>query len=146
MNKSFIAVAAMFCLILMSTAASAVTPTLSVVSGKVMDGDSNPVNGANVDVTCTHNGTETMKSSTTGSDGTYKVVFPVANCAVGDNVHMDVTKGDASGSGNGTVSNTGDCIVDTAIVDITIPEFTVIGATLALVGTIAGFAVMRKRN
>jgi hypothetical protein len=114
--------------------------SLTVISGTVFDGDGNPVADASISVECNGN----YKYATTDGNGDYKVVFPQSKCADGDSVTITAEKdGLGSNTNEGTVEG-GECIVDTAIIDVTIPEFTVIAAGLALVGAVAGFAVMRR--
>jgi len=114
--------------------------SLTVISGTVYDGDGNVVSDASITVEC--NGY--YKYATTDSNGNYQVVFPQSKCADEDTVTITAEKdGLGSNTNEGTVQG-GECVVDTAIIDVTIPEFTVVAAGLALVGAVAGFAVMRR--
>lgn len=118
---------------------------LTVITGTVTDGDNNKVDGATVEVTCTHGGEDTVELTTTDIDGQYYVTYSPLDCDDGDEVVVIVTYGDLTGGQEGTVSYA-ECMVNVAILDVQIPEFGVVAAGLALVGAIAGFAVMRKRN
>ena len=124
---------------------SAMAAPLTVITGTVTDADSNLVDGATVEVTCTHNSVDSVELTTTDVDGQYYVTFSPLDCDDGDAVTVAVTYGDQSGSNDGTV-NYAECLVNVGIIDVQIPEFGVVAAGLALVGAIAGFAVMRKKN
>ena len=122
-----------------------VAAPLTVITGTVTDADNNVVDGATVEVTCTHDAVDTVELTTSDVDGQYYVTFSPLDCDDGDSVSVVVTYGEMGGSNDGTVSYA-DCMVNVGIVDVQIPEFGVVAAGLALVGAIAGFAVMRKRN
>ena len=146
MKKIILAVLAFLALILVtSVSVNALVPSLTVVSGKVFELNSSVVDGATVTVNCTHNNVSTLKTTTSVADGTYSVVFPVAKCAPGDVVEVTAIKDDATGTGDGTVEHSGRCIVNTALIDVTIPEFGVIAGTLALIAGI-GVIVYRRKN
>jgi hypothetical protein len=137
MNKSL----ALVLVAALLVAAPALASSLTVISGTVKDASSTPVSGATVAVTCNGN----LKTTTTGLDGKYYVTYPQSKCKDGNTVSIHATKDDMSGDGTGTVEG-GVCIVNSGFVDVTIPEFGVVAASVAFVGAIAGFLILRKKN
>ena len=77
MNKTILAIMAMF--VLMVGAVNAVTlPQITTISGHVYEADLiTPVSGADVTVTC--NGIE--KTAVSSAIGSYAVVYTVSQCA-----------------------------------------------------------------
>jgi hypothetical protein len=112
------------------------------VTGTVKYQNSTPVNGASVQVDCNAQ-TEFTSSDT---DGTYIVYF-ASGCDAGDNASVTATKDAQSGTNTGQVCNEDvvTCPINVAVVDVTIPEFTVIGATLVALAGI-GIIAYRRRN
>jgi len=114
---------------------------MTLVTGTVYDKDNKVVPGKDLTVTCTHDGVPTSKDVTTIEDGSYQVVFPKNACQTDDVVVVSTTD-DISNSG--TVTNNCNCVVNLAIIDLTIPEFGVIAGGLALVGALGIFLYRRK--
>jgi hypothetical protein len=113
------------------------------VPGTVYDASSNPVNGASVDVTCN----SITKSTVTGSDGLYLVTFAKADCGFNTPVHVVASFDEQTGENNGlTCANVDICEgIPVALVDISIPEFSVIAGSVALVGAL-GIFIYRRKN
>jgi hypothetical protein len=144
MNKIFGLVLGIFFLLMVGVVSAA--PTLTVISGTIYQADMTTiVPNADVSVTCTHGAVQTVKTTTSNSLGSYGVVFPVGQCAVGDNVLVEAEKNSADGSNTGTVSHTGTCLVNTSIINVSIPEFGVIAGSVALVGAL-GIFIYRRKN
>jgi hypothetical protein len=115
-------------------------PTL--INGQVYSGadyDSPTVPDAQVDVTCNN----FMLSDTTDGVGYYSVVFDAGNCPLGSNVSACV--GDTCGQG--MVQTCFDNQINIENIDIfNVPEFGFIAGSMAIVGTLAGFMFLRKKN
>ena len=128
--------------VLTVTSVSAIIPTY--VTGNVYWSDGvTPVEGASVEVNC--NGF--LRNDVTDAGGNYDVEYSAIECSSGDAVSVTATKDDAEGTNDGDVMcHSQECPFDIAIVDVQIPEFGVVAAGLALVGAIAGFAVLRRRD
>ncbi|MEM4710894.1 MAG: hypothetical protein QXL18_03040 [Candidatus Woesearchaeota archaeon] len=120
----------------------------TVVTGTVYDSSSNPVVGASVTVVCEHSGVNSTQYTTSVVGGTYIAQFfnyPTVECDYGDQVWVTATYNDLTGSATGNAcSEETNCPIPVALVDVTIPEFGVIAAGLALIGAIAIFAIRRK--
>ena len=144
MKKIYLMFVFLFGLVALTALASA-TP-LTVVSGTITEANSSVVDGATVTVTCEHSGINTTKIVTSGSDGKYYAFYPAMNCDAGDNVWVHADKGGSVGSNDGTVSYSRQCKINTSLIDVQIPEFGVIAGGVALIGAIAGFVIMRKRE
>ena len=113
------------------------------VMGKVyMDNNlSRPVAGASVSVDCRGN----ILTKTTKADGSYSVRYgneDSCECALGDNATVTAAKGSASGSNEGIVNDWDPIYV--AIVNVSIPEFGVIAAAVAMIGAIGGIVMFRR--
>jgi len=144
MNKILIAIMAVFVLALVG-AVSATVPTLTVISGTIYEADnSTVVPSAAVTVTCTHASVDYVRTTTSATSGSYGVVFPVSQCDVGDSVAVDAVKDGADGSSTGTVDHKRTCLVNTGIINVSIPEFGVIAGAVALVGALGIFVYKRK--
>jgi hypothetical protein len=125
--------------------ASVSATSLTVVSGTITDNSNVNVADAAVTVTCTHLGVDTVKNVISGVDGKYYAFIPQLNCAVDDNVLVQAVKDDATGQNNGVVSYNSQCKINTALIDVQIPEFGVIAGGLALLGAL-GVVIYRRKN
>jgi hypothetical protein len=142
-NILFIAIAIVA--LAMVGAVSAVGPTLTVISGTIYQADNTTVvPNAAVTVTCTHNSIDYVRTTTSSGVGSYGVVFPVSQCTVSDSVLVEAVSNGADGSNTGTVDHTGRCLVNTGIINVSIPEFGVVAGAVALVGALGIFVYRRK--
>ena len=120
-------------------------PSLTVISGTIYQANGiTVVPNAAVTVTCTHASIDYVKTTTSNGVGSYGVVFPISQCAIGDNVKIEAEKNSADGSNTGIVSHEGTCLVNTSIINVSIPEFGVIAGCVALVGALGIFIYRRK--
>jgi hypothetical protein len=126
-------------------AVSVSATTLTVVSGTITDNSAAVVSNAAVTVTCTHGLVDTQKIVMSGVDGKYYAFIPQLNCAVGDNVLVQAVKDDATGQNNGSVGYDEQCRINTALINVQIPEFGVIAGGLALLGAL-GVVIYRRKN
>ncbi|MGV8086874.1 MAG: carboxypeptidase-like regulatory domain-containing protein [Candidatus Woesearchaeota archaeon] len=138
MKKIILAIMAIFVLAI-AGAVSAVPMTM--VSGEVLDAENNPVIGVSVDVTCTHNGTDTTKNVVTDDLGEYYAFFGSDECNTGDAV---IAQTEGSEDQEGIVSYDNDCRVNTLKLNLQIPEFGVIAGAVALVAGLGIIAYRRK--
>jgi hypothetical protein len=143
MNKNFKILLGILALVVFSASVSATS--LTVVSGTITDNSNVNVADAAVTVTCTHGGVDTVKNVVSGVDGKYYAFIPQLNCAVDDNVLVQAVKDDATGQNNGVVSYNSQCKINTALIDVQIPEFGVIAGGLALLGAL-GVVIYRRKN
>lgn len=119
------------------------------VSGTIKDSNGNPVAGGgagdNVTVTCNGN-VHVVPFDTTGS---YATSYEQTVCKVGDPASASVAIAEGSGSNTGTVQNSavnGPIVdLDVVVLDITVPEFGLIGGALTGVGSIAGYLYLKTR-
>jgi len=142
MNKQLGILLSVFALMILSVAAVSATP-LTAVSGTITDQNNAVVAGATVTVTCDG---ATPKTVSSGADGKYYAFFPAMDCGVDAPVTVHAQLGDAQGDNEGTVTYSGTCKINMSLVNVQIPEFRVIAGGIALIGAIAGFAVLRKKN
>jgi len=131
-------------LILLSTSTLAATATS--ISGTVVDGNTQGVMDATVTINCEHNGINTTQVTQTDDTGTYFAFYPAIQCNVDDKVYVFAEKDEQSNSGQGTVAYDQTCQINTAFVNVTIPEFGIIAGSVALIGLVAGVAIMRRKN
>jgi len=143
MNKNFKILLGILALVVFSASVSATS--LTVVSGTITDNSNVNVADAAVTVTCTHGSVDTVKDVVSGVDGKYYAFIPQLNCAVDDNVLVQAVKDDATGQNNGVVSYNSQCKINTALIDVQIPEFGVIAGGLALLGAL-GVVIYRRKN
>jgi hypothetical protein len=113
------------------------------VMGTIYDASSNTVSGADVSVTCN----SIIKTTTSGATGEYLVTYPQADCGFNTTVYVTATKDDQTGNGQGlTCVDAKICYgIPVALVDVTIPEFTVIAGLVAVIGTV-GVIIYRKKD
>ena len=148
MNKNFKILLGILALVVFSASVSATS--LTVVSGTITDNSNVNVADAAVTVTCTHVGVDnvsvdTVKDVVSGVDGKYYAFIPQLNCAVDDNVLVQAVKDDATGQNNGSVGYDEQCRINTALINVQIPEFGVIAGGLALLGAL-GVVIYRRKN
>jgi hypothetical protein len=147
MKNILYALVAIFAFILVATAVHAVDLPATypgTVTGTVTDNSASPVEGATVDVTCTHLGLNTTMIDTTLSDGSYFVVFDNQNlCDFNDALFVQATKDSAVGTNTGNMCSSEKCFIPVAIVDVTIPEFGLVGAMIVL---LAGIGIVAYRR
>ncbi|HVQ44307.1 MAG TPA: hypothetical protein VMT30_05070 [Candidatus Saccharimonadia bacterium] len=117
------------------------TPPQTDVTGVITE-NSIAVAGATVTVTCNGNA---QVDTTTDAHGSYLVVFPVADCAFGDTVKVVAKKGGKSGVSSGTVTGI-TTKLNLAIVNVSIPEFGLLGSLMAGTAGIGMLAYMRRRQ
>jgi hypothetical protein len=129
-------------LVLSVAAVNAYVP--AYITGYVTDANKEPLIGANVTVTCENGMPE---YDVTDMNGEYAAIFLEDNqCHVTNQVYVVATYNGMSGSGNGTVCfNPERCPIPIAIVDITIPEMTLLGAMVVLLAGIGVIAYRRKQ-
>ena len=141
MKKLLIALMALCAFVLVSAAVHAYPAT---VTGTVTDMGANPVEGATVEVTCTHLSVDTKLSTTSLSDGSYFVVFDNEDiCDFNDLISVKATKDSQEGTNDGAMCDGEECIIPVAIVDVTIPEFGLVGAMIVL---LAGIGIIAYRR
>jgi hypothetical protein len=76
----------------------------TIVGGTIyQDVIANVVGGADVDVTCTHEGNPTTLSTTSLLNGAYSVVFDCTQCALNDAVEVHAEKDALTGDNSGAV-------------------------------------------
>ena len=102
-----------------------------------------PVEGVDVQVICDHNGTSTSSFTSTLSDGSYTVLFLGGDCAVGDLADVTVEFGGQSGHNAGVVCQEG-CPVPVVLVDVSVPEMTLVGAMIVVLAGVLIIAYRRK--
>ena len=110
----------------------------TIVNGHVYASDGHtPVSGANVKITCD----SAVKETTTNSEGYYVVeYFDV--CNEGSTVTIESNGFTAEGK----VKSSRVITKNIAYINLSVPEFGTIAALIALIGSVAVFAVIRKRN
>lgn len=147
LNLTLAAIAAVGVFVFSAVSASAQFPVISEtwVSGTVYDGGGSPVSGGTVTVTC--NGVNRFAGIL--SNGSYGVAYPQTECKVGDTVTASASTGAGSGSNSASVVNTpinGPIVdLDIAVIDITVPEFGLIGGMLTGMGSVAGYMYLRAK-
>jgi len=113
----------------------------TLIIGTIYDQEGNEVSGASVDIACNEM-SDTVESD---ADGIYSVLYDSEDCDAGDTVYVNAEKsGVGSGSNSGEVCGTDTCPFNVALIDVTIPEFTVIAAGIALIGALG--IVLYKRQ
>jgi hypothetical protein len=137
------AILGLIMLLILATSAMATVETCNtvIVAGKIYESDHiTPVANATVDVYCRDNHKGPITSL---SDGSYYTSYNCEQCALGDAVTVYAFKGPASGNSVGTVYSWTPSI-DVAVVNVSIPEFGVIAASVAMIGAFAGILVLRR--
>ncbi|HIH32500.1 TPA: hypothetical protein HA235_07385 [Candidatus Woesearchaeota archaeon] len=144
MNKALFILIALSFLIVGFASAGVDVPVL--VAGHVYDSDADPIQGASVTVNCEHNGVNYTQYTLSLLDGSYQVVyFDNDECWVGDTAFVSAEYNGNTGSGTGPVCWDGEqCPIPIAIVDITIPELTMLGAMIVVLAGVGIIAYKRK--
>jgi hypothetical protein len=122
------------------TASASATPAQTDITG-VITANSVAVAGASVTVLCDGN---TMMD-TTDAHGSYLAVFPIADCTFGSTVKVTASKGGHSGVSSGTVQGI-TTKLNLSIVNVSIPEYGLIGAFAAGGLGLGAIAFTRRRQ
>jgi hypothetical protein len=139
MKKIMLAIMALMVLGLVASV-SALAP-MTMVSGEVKDANNDPVSGASVAVTCTHNTVDTTKNVVTDASGKYYAFFGSTECNTGDSV---LAQTEGSEDQEGTVEYNQTCRINTLKLNLQIPEFGVIGGAIVLLAGLGIVAYRRK--
>lgn len=120
----------------------------TLIAGRIYMADTNKsVSGADVTVTCEHNGKSYSKTTKSNFAGKYMVLFKNKYCNDGDSVTVYADKDGNSGSEEGTVVN-GKWIFkhyDVAFINVPlIPEFGLIIGIVTSLGALVAFFVIRR--
>jgi hypothetical protein len=116
------------------------TPPKSDVTGVITENQV-AVEGATVTVLCNGH----TEVDTTDAFGSYLVTYPSADCPFGTTVKVTAKKGDKSGVASGTVQGI-TTKLNLAIVNVSIPEYGLIGGILAGSAGIGMIAYNRRRQ
>lgn len=145
MNKSLISIVALLLLSVMTVSA---LPPLLVVNGQVMETDGITPAGDGIEVTVECNLVE--KTDTTDINSQYSVEFDGGDCWVGDTLTASVPGGDSGNGGEQTTVVQDDETVLGALIlppiNLIIPEFSAIAASLAFAGAGASYLMLKRRN
>jgi len=121
-----------------------------LVTGKIYDNDfTDEIADATVTVTCG----ESVQTTTSLSDGAYKVIFTnsetVANqvCDIEDSLAVDAVKGSLYGHKEGTIHDLYDAVgFDLSVVNVPlVPEFSFFAGTLTILSAVGIFFFVRKK-
>jgi hypothetical protein len=124
------------------TCSSSNHKTPAIVTGNVTYTDGTYVDGAEVVVVCNNISKETI----TNELGDYYVEFTSDECDYGSSVVVTATKDEVTGTNTGnTCKSFEDCEIPVALINVTIPEFTVIGGAIVLLAGI-GIVIYRRKN
>ncbi len=144
MKKAFILT--ILALLIVSSLAMVSAGTL--IAGKIYDSPNfetaNGVEDANINVTCN----QSLKTTQSLGDGTYSVVFSIAQCPLNSNVTVIAEKNGFSNSDTGIVHDYSSLIVDLYIGVINIaliPEFGLFVGALTLVSAVGIFFFVRRK-
>lgn len=120
----------------------------TLIAGKIYDSPNfetaNAVSGANIQVTCNEN----LLSTTSLADGTYSVIFSIAQCPVDSSVTVVAEKDGISNSGTGVVNDYSNLMVDlyVGVINIAlIPEFGFYVGAVTLMGALGVFFLVRRK-
>lgn len=116
------------------------TPPQSDVTGVITENQT-AVAGATVTVLCNGH----TEVDTTDAHGSYLVTFPAGDCPFGTTVKVTAKKGDKSGVASGTVQGI-TTKLNLAIVNVSIPEYGMIGGIFAGGAGIGMIAFARRRQ
>lgn len=123
------------------SASAMAAPSQTDVTGVVTESQT-PVAGATVTGTCNGN---IEVDATTDAAGSYLLVFPIADCPFGSTVKVVAKKGGKSGVASGTVQGI-TTKLNLAIINVSIPEYGLMGTLLAGGAGIGLIAYMRRRQ
>jgi len=117
----------------------------TVITGTVFGPDGTPVNSGSVSVQC---GTASLATQSR-PDGTYGVTFSQNNCKVGDTAAASASTPEGSGSDSEVVQNSvvnGPIVdIDIAVIDITVPEFGLVGGMITAIGAVGTYMYMKTK-
>jgi hypothetical protein len=99
------------------------------------------VDGASVTAKCNGN----TQTDTTDAYGSYRVLYAAADCPFGSTVKVTAQKGGKSGVASGTVQGI-TTKLNLAIVNVSIPEYGLIGGALAAVAGMGAIVYTRRRQ
>ena len=135
-----------FALILVSAVGTVSAGTL--IAGKIYDSPNFETAGAvadaNINVTCNSN----LKTTQSLGDGTYSVLFSIAQCPLSSNVTVIAEKDGFSNSETGLVNDYSSLMVDlyVGVVNIAlIPEFGFYVGALTLLSAVGVFFLVRRK-
>ncbi len=123
----------------------------TIIDGVIyQDSITNPIGGADVQVTCHHNGNDYSQSTTSDEDGHYAIEFKPNKCDYGDDVTVYAQKESLVGVDEGNVdillSSSCKLKLNIGIVNVPlVPEFGLIGGMIAVLGSLGIFFVVRKK-
>lgn len=124
-----------------------VTPSAlaATVTGNVTKNGAND-EGATVVVTCSYANNSYQRTTQTSSTGHYYTHF--RHCPDGTTVNVQATDGQSSGSNTGVMgsSSRSHTVIDVPISNVSVPEFGLITATLAIAGTSLAVYTLRRRH
>jgi len=119
----------------------------TLIAGKIYDSPNFETAGAvadaNINVTCGEN----LQTTTSLNDGTYSVIFSIAQCPLNSNVTVVAEKDGISNSGTGIVHDYSSLMIDLyiGVVNIAlIPEFGLFVGSLTILAAVGIFFFVRK--
>jgi len=119
----------------------------TLVAGHIYDMENNPIDNAYVRVTCYHNEIPTIQDTYTLENGAYSVLFSDRDCTGGDNVEIYAeAEGIGSGTAWGVVNPDKTAELNVSFVNLSIPEFGLIGGVIGILGSSAGFLFLRRKH
>lgn len=114
----------------------------TLITGMVYDEDTiTGVAGTEVSVVCN----QLTLTDTTDENGYYYVYYNNCDCPIGSNVVATATEFGTSEE-NTVIASGANINIGVAVIDVPVPEFSTIAAGIALVGAIAGFIFLRRKN
>ena len=122
----------------------------TLIAGKIYNADyTDTIAGADVTVTCVHNGDINIKDGITSlGDGSYSVTYTETGdnaCNNGDLLTVSATKGDLYGSETGIIHDDAFEDWDLAIVNVPlVPEFGLIVGVLTILSAVGVFFFVRR--
>lgn len=127
---------------------------ITIVDGIIYQNDiTNPVSGADVQVTCYHEKhdeiKEYTKSGVSNSEGEYSITFYKNHCDYGDSVTVYAQRDSLIGIEDGSITITQKICgirLNIGIVNVPlVPEFGLIAGLTAILGSLGIFFVVRKK-
>lgn len=116
----------------------------TTVRGTIEDQAGERVEGANVRVTCSHNGSENTLDTTSDAIGRYKVIFTIAQCDDGDAVRVIAHKDGQSGDETDTIAY-GRALVYVVLDQVvSVPEFGLITGLISIAMSGASYLAIKK--
>ena len=140
----------LFMIIMSFVLISNVSAKKTLVAGIIYEADwQTPVANASVVVSCYHNSDVNVQNTNSLSDGSYAVMYIGGGtnaCDDGDTVIVNATKeGLGSGSNSGVVHGDMADNLDIAIINVVIPEFSLVTMIFSLTAGVVVFFVIRRR-